>query len=55
MHFGGKYKAEKNDNPGAGAYNPDKGMALTKPRSYEAYFLSYKKKEKVSDDGPAPG
>jgi len=66
VDMGRKYETKYNKNPPPGAYNPDGGNSIpyvrgqgaidsTKPRAYQAYFLSYKKPTTILNDGPDPG
>lgn len=65
VDMGRKYETKYNKNPPPGAYNPDGANSVpyvrgqgaidsTKPRAYQAYFLSYKKPTTILNDGPDP-
>ena len=57
VNFGNKYEFKPDNNPPPGKYDVDAAMKLTKPKAYEAIFLSYKKQEglKPGEQGPDPG
>lgn len=52
--MGSKYISKPKEGPAPGSYNPDPGLKHTKERKYEAFFLSYKKKEGELLDGVMP-
>ena len=58
--MGSKYEFKPDKNPGAGTYNIDSGLKLTKPRTVDTIILSGESNEKhdifhVAEHGPAPG
>lgn len=56
MTLGGKHKEDKpNHENGPGKYQTEEGLAMTKPRSYEAYIKPYESPKKEKEQPPEAG
>ena len=56
MTLGGKYKREKKKEvPDIGAYDPESGVAMTKPRGYEAMILPKEQPKRWAEPTPDGG
>ena len=55
MTLGGKYTEKMQDNPAPGQYDPDSGLSMTKPKSYEAYMKEGSGFELVKEGNPDAG